>query len=81
MTVQGKQWWAENPDKRTHPGEGSHYYWLGSKLHLDPEHDDTDGAWLEKGYITIVPIHVGNLTDRKHLEEKRMALEETFQEL
>ncbi len=81
MTKQGRQWWAENPDKRIHPAEGNPYYWLGSKLHFDQENADTDGAWLEKGYITIVPIHVADLTDTEHLEEKRALLEKAFKEL
>lgn len=81
MTTQGRQWWAENPDKRTHPGEGSTYYWLGSKLHLDNPTDDSDGAWLEQGYVTAVPIHVGNLTHRQHLDEKRSIFERAFEEL
>lgn len=78
MTSQGKQWWAENPDKRIHPGEGSAYYWLGSKLHLDNPADDSDGAWLEQGYVTAVPIHVGNLTHTNHLAEKRAIFESLF---
>lgn len=78
MTTQGRQWWAENPDKRIHPGEGNAYYWLGSKLHLDHPEADSDGAWLDKGYVTAVPIHIGNLTHQHHLDEKRTHFEQAF---
>lgn len=81
MTTQGRQWWAENPDKRIHPGEGNAYYWLGSRLHLDHPEADNDGAWLEQGYVTAVPIHVGNLTHSGHLNEKRAIFEKAFDHL
>jgi 5'-nucleotidase len=71
MTRQGREFFAENPNKRTHPVEGHDYYWLGAKLVEFDEEDDCDISWLEKGYIAAVPVHIGELTDHKHLEKNR----------
>lgn len=77
MTAQGKDWWGENPDKRLHPDEDHSYYWLGGKLR--PSHDcDGDGVWLRRGYVTAVPVHVIDLTDRKHLENAKNHFEGHF---
>lgn len=75
MTSQGSDVWAENPDMRTHPGEGSSYYWLGTRLREGRMVYDSDDAWIKEGYITAVPVHVGNLTDWKHLESSRHRFE------
>lgn len=71
MTRQGKEFWVENPDKRTHPAEGKEYYWLGIRLAEFEEHEDSDIAWLKKGYASAVPVHVGDMTDHKHLNEAK----------
>lgn len=71
MTRQGKEFWAENPDKRTHPAEGKAYYWLGLKIAEFDEHEDSDIAWLKKGYATAVPVHVGDMTDHAHLSKAK----------
>lgn len=60
---QGKGYWIESPEKRLHP-EGIPYYWLGGKWHHATEEKESDVALLEEGYITAVPIHVGELTDQ-----------------
>lgn len=78
FTRQGKHFWGENPDKRTHPGMEKEYYWIGVKLKEFIEHQDSDVAWLQKGYMTAVPIHVGELTDHQHLEEKKSHFESSF---
>ena len=78
MTAQGKDWWGENPDKREHPNEGHSYYWLGGKLRPSHDSDDADGAWLRQGYITAVPVHVADLTDRNHLEKSKLHFESLF---
>lgn len=79
MTTQGKDWWGENPDKRTHPDEGHTYYWLGGKLRQSEDStEEGDGAWLRRGYVTAVPVHVRDLTDYKHLMEKREIFERCF---
>lgn len=78
MTRQGKEYWMENPDKRTHPGEGNSYYWLGSRLKETEEDEDSDITWLRRGYMTAVPVHVGDLTDQEHLESSREVFEGYF---
>jgi 5'-nucleotidase len=77
MTRQGKQLWIENPEQRAHPSEGNFYYWLGSKLAEFEELEDSDVAWLKKGYATAVPIHVSELTNHSYLNQNR-ELFETF---
>ncbi len=71
LARQGKELWGEDPHERSHPAEGHSYYWLGAKLKKFDEHDDSDIAWLDRGYITAVPVHVGELTDFNHLKDTR----------
>lgn len=71
MTRQGKSYWAENPDQRSHPSEGNFYYWLGAKYREYEEEADGDVSLLNKGYITAVPVHIAELTDHGHLRECR----------
>lgn len=78
MTRQGKELWMENPDKRFHPMEGHVYYWLGSKLLQCEEELDCDISWLNQGYITAVPVYVGELTHHKHLDFHRKTFEATM---
>lgn len=74
MTRQGKEFWAENPEKRDHP-TGNAYYWLGSRLAKFQEEEDCDIAWLEKNYATVVPIHIGELTDLEHIRKQKKHFE------
>ena len=78
LTRQGKEVWAEDPHERNHPAEGHYYYWLGAKLKQFDEHEDSDIAWLSKGYIAAVPIHVGELTDLVHFNETKDRFEDYF---
>jgi 5'-nucleotidase len=78
MTGQGDDLWIENPDKRMHPAERHSYYWLGSQLKRGKEIEESDDKWIRKGYITAVPVHVGNLTDREHLEIAKSHFENSF---
>jgi 5'-nucleotidase len=41
----------------------------GKSFSLLPEERDTDTYWLEHGYITIVPVYVGELTHKSYLEQ------------
>jgi 5'-nucleotidase len=75
LTRQGKEIWMENPDKRFHPMEGHVYYWLGAKLQQNEEELDCDSAWLNQGYITAVPVYVGELTHHQHLDFHRTPFE------
>jgi len=78
LTRQGKEYWVENPDKRFHPAEQSPYYWLGVKLAEFEENDDCDVVWLKKGYAAAVPVHVGELTDHKLLEQHQSIFNKKF---
>ncbi|MBS4168821.1 5'/3'-nucleotidase SurE [Parachlamydia sp. AcF125] len=71
LTRQGKEYWIENPDKREHPNQGHSYYWLGAKLAKFEEEADSDISLLQQGYLTAVPVHVGELTDHRHLTAHR----------
>ena len=71
MTHQGKEYFLENPDIRQHPVQKSPYYWLGLRRGECVEQEDCDIKWLQKGYVTAVPLHVSELTDRSHLLAKR----------
>lgn len=75
FTRQGKEFIAENPEQREHPAEGNPYYWLGAKLAQFQEELDSDIAWLRKGYVTAVPIHINDLTHHLHLEQHRHKFE------
>jgi 5'-nucleotidase len=78
LTKQGLGCWLESPsDKRLHP-EGMHYYWLGGKWTSSNEHPESDVYWLDQGYVTAVPIHVGELTDTATLLKHKKLTEELF---
>lgn len=79
MTNQGFDLWGENPDKRAHPSEDLSYYWLGSQLRRGREVEDSDDKWINQGYVTAVPVHVGDLTDRVHLEKTKTHFEQLFE--
>jgi 5'-nucleotidase len=70
MAKQGRGFWIESPDRRLHP-EGHLYYWLGGKWNEHDEHEESDVHLLKKGYAAAVPIHVSELTDHAHFEEKK----------
>lgn len=72
---QGKEYWIENPEVRYHPFESEPYYWLGAKISTHPEDEDSDIAWLNKGYATAVPIHVGDLTHTEHFQNQKHTFE------
>lgn len=73
MASQGRGYFLEQPDKRLHP-EGSPYYWLGGVWSSQEEASDSDVLLLEKGYLTAVPIYVGDLTNRELLQKHEVAL-------
>ncbi|SPJ31725.1 unnamed protein product [Candidatus Protochlamydia amoebophila UWE25] len=75
LTTQGKEYWAENPEKRQHPAEQNSYYWLGSKLAEYDEREDSDIFLLRKGFATVVPLHIGDLTNHSHLLKEKLAFE------
>lgn len=74
---QGQGYWIESPDKRTHP-DGFSYYWLGGKWHSSDEDPASDVALLEQGYITAVPLHIGELTDHAFFHHCKEQIEPFF---
>lgn len=78
---QGQGFWGEDPSERRHPAEGSSYYWMGAQMKEFDEHEDSDIALLRQGYTTVVPVHVGELTDLKHFHEHKEIFEERFGEI
>lgn len=63
LSRQGKQFWSEDPIHREHPAEKHSYYWLGAKLvEFEDEHEDSDISFLKQGFISAVPVYVGELT-------------------
>lgn len=78
MTRQGKEFWAENPDVRYHPAENHAYYWLGAKINKFDEEEDSDINWLSQGYITAVPVHIGELTDHHQRHARKDHFEKLF---
>lgn len=78
LARQGKELWGEDPHERNNPVEGHPYYWLGAKLKQFDEHEDSDIALLAQGYITAVPVHVGELTDLGHFNQTRHQFDTHF---
>jgi 5'-nucleotidase len=77
LAKQGKGYWIEHPEKRIHP-EGLPYYWLGGKWLSSEEEPDSDVALIEQGYITAVPIQVGELTHIDAFIKHKDSIEKTF---
>jgi 5'-nucleotidase len=66
LTRQGRGRWSEDPSLHLNTEHGSSY-WLGGKPEELEEEEECDIAWLKKGYLTAVPIHVHELTDFNQL--------------
>lgn len=78
LARQGRGRWVESPDRRTHP-EGKPYYWLGGKwASHGEEHPESDVVLLEQGFITAVPIHVGEMTDHGVFKDHKDRIEKNF---
>jgi 5'-nucleotidase len=78
MARQGQGYWIENTEERIHP-EGVPYYWLGGRWSHHEEHPESDVALLKEGYLTAVPIHIGELTDHLLLDQHRDSIQNLFQ--
>lgn len=74
---QGKSYWIEAPDKRLHP-EGTPYYWLGGAWGAVRENPESDVTYLEQGYVTAVPIYVGELTCEKTYQKIKCLTEKNL---
>jgi len=77
VAKQGKGHWIEQPDRRIHP-EGLPYYWLGGRWHSDAEEPESDVALLDQGFITAVPLQVGQLTHPEVYSAHKEALQRQF---
>lgn len=77
MAKQGRSYWKESPDRRIHP-EGAPYYWLGGAWGAVEEDNTSDVYFLDQGYVTAVPIHVGELTCKETLQKYQADIEEKF---
>lgn len=80
MARQGKSMIVEKPDRRVHP-DGAPYFWHGGQWAHSEEHEESDIALLEQGYVTAVPIHVNELTSHSLLAQRRTLFEETINSL
>ena len=70
MARQGKSLWIETPEINTRDDGVSDYLMRGQPGEYD-EHEESDIALLNQGYITVVPIHVDELTDHKLLKSHK----------
>lgn len=77
FTRQGKGRWAEDPQLHIETDHGPSY-WLGGKPEELTEEEDCDITLLKEGYLTAVPIHVHELTDRKELRSRQAEFENYF---
>ncbi|NGX62378.1 MAG: 5'-nucleotidase SurE [Chlamydiae bacterium] len=77
LTRQGKGRWAEDPYLHIESEHGSSY-WLGGKPEERDEDEDCDIHLLREGYLTAVPIHVHELTDRPFLDAHKEPFESYF---
>jgi 5'-nucleotidase len=75
MARQGLEYWIENPEQRSHPAAKRPYYWMGAKLAQFEEHEESEINWLQKGYVTAVPIYMGDLTHLKHMDAHKNIFE------
>jgi 5'-nucleotidase len=78
MARQGMEFWKENPTERKHPIEGHTYFWLGAQIASFEEAEDSDIAWLNRGYAAAVPVHVWEMTDHAHLSKHQSTFEKKF---
>lgn len=77
MARQGYRSWLGTPRKEPHP-EGHSQFYFGWDHHTFEEHNESDIALLEKGYITVVPLMIGELTDYQHLDQKKKTFDNHF---
>lgn len=78
LARQGMGYYKENPLKGTHP-EGRDYYWMGGRWQDHDEHEESDVSLLQKGYITVVPVHIKELTDHSIFGERKQHFDDLFQ--
>jgi 5'-nucleotidase len=68
ITRLGKRVYSDVVIEKIDP-RGRNYYWIGEQTPIwEKKADDTDFAAIQKGYISITPLHL-DMTDYKALEE------------
>ena len=75
---QGLGYFRENPSQGNHPN-GWSYYWMGGRWTEEEEHEESDVHLLQKGYITVVPIHVEDLTAQQTFQNRKEHFSSLFQ--
>lgn len=73
FATQGQSYLCESPIQRIHPA-GFPYFWLGEKWLECEEDPESDVVLLAQGYITAVPLHVGDLTDRSFFKAHKQEM-------
>jgi 5'-nucleotidase len=70
LAKQGMSHCIDRLVKRTHP-EGKEYYWMGCDIKKYEEDEESDIRLLEEGYITAVPVQVGELTNHDVFHQRK----------
>ena len=78
---QGQGFWMNTPDERIHPSEGTPYFWLGGEWEHHDEHPESDVYLLKKGYITVVPLRIEELTHHELINSHQALFEEKLNKL
>jgi 5'-nucleotidase len=74
ITKQGISTWEDRFDVRRDPANRE-YYWLTGSMHVTDTDLDTDQIAIEKGYVSVTPVHY-DLTNRVMMETmKRWGIE------
>ncbi|GAB4228894.1 MAG: 5'/3'-nucleotidase SurE [Chlamydiales bacterium] len=81
LARQGRQFLAENPDKRIHPVGGNPYFWLGLRQQNFEECKESDVYLLAQNYITVVPIDLSELTHQSYYHEWKNKFDSLFSPL
>lgn len=81
IASQGVGYCLEIPDKRLHPN-GHTYYWMATDWNKEEEKNEhSDVTLLEDGYITAVPVNIGDLTCKKQFEKHKESFEKIFESI
>ena len=78
LATQGKEFWIEDPQKRFHPFEEEPYFWLGGKIATFKETGQSDVTLLSKGFITVVPVQINELTDFDFINKNNNSFQKFF---
>jgi len=78
MVRQGKRFWMETFKYNIEKKDRYNKYWMNMVCANHKEDHYTDTTLLDKGYATVVPIHVHELTDHQYLSEKKQIFEQTL---